>query len=72
MSAAGDELPWGSGLSPSDIGVDSDIAPAARAKPELIESEEDSQEDASQIQDAGWDGGQHEWLDPIRWICVNA
>jgi hypothetical protein len=24
------------------------------------------------IQAAGWSGGQHAWVDHIRWICVNA
>jgi hypothetical protein len=35
------------------------------------ESEGDSQEGQEVIQDAGWAGGQHGWLDPIRWTFVS-
>ena len=31
----------------------------------------DSQEGREVIQDAGWAGGQHGWLDPIRWTFVS-
>ena len=42
-----------------------------KAVHELSESEGDSGSGRFVIQDAGWAGGQHEWLDPIRWTCVS-